>query len=122
MENMSEAATKTKVSEIIANYRGFVNERAALQSVLYDVSLLPEQVSTFQDAVRLAAFCEVWKRGEEGKLSPAQSFAQEQNGLNVDTLAQEIRRVDGSHSLGAGALAEKLMPFIEKTCGGKTTR
>lgn len=32
--------------------------------------------------------------------------------LTIDTLAQEIRRVDGSHSLGAGALAEALMPFI----------
>lgn len=31
---------------------------------------------------------------------------------DVDALAQEIRRVDGSHSLGAGALAEALMPFI----------
>lgn len=28
--------------------------------------------------------------------------------LTVDTLAQEIRRVDGNHSLGAGALAEAL--------------
>ncbi|WP_182421994.1 DUF551 domain-containing protein [Aureimonas sp. ME7] len=32
--------------------------------------------------------------------------------LFVDELAQEIRRVDGSHSLGAGALAEALMPFL----------
>lgn len=31
--------------------------------------------------------------------------------LNVDDLAQEIRRVDGRHDLGAGALAEALMPF-----------
>lgn len=31
----------------------------------------------------------------------------------IDSLAQEIRRVDGNHSLGAGALAEALMPFIE---------
>lgn len=30
----------------------------------------------------------------------------------VDALAQEIRRVDGNHELGAGALAEALMPFI----------
>lgn len=30
----------------------------------------------------------------------------------TDALAQEIRRVDGNHSLGAGALAEALMPFI----------
>lgn len=33
-------------------------------------------------------------------------------GLSVDALAQEIRRVDGNHSLGAGALAEALMPFL----------
>lgn len=33
--------------------------------------------------------------------------------MNVDDLAQEIRRVDGNHSLGACQLAEALMPFIE---------
>ena len=32
--------------------------------------------------------------------------------ITVDDLAQEIRRVDGGHTLGAGALAEALMPFI----------
>lgn len=32
--------------------------------------------------------------------------------LDVDTLANEIRRLDGSHSLGAGALAEALLPFL----------
>ncbi|MDQ0506004.1 hypothetical protein [Xanthobacter agilis] len=32
--------------------------------------------------------------------------------LYVDALAQEIRRVDGNHNLGAGALAEALMPFL----------
>lgn len=32
--------------------------------------------------------------------------------ITVDDLAQEIRRVDGDHSLGAGALAEALMPFL----------
>lgn len=32
--------------------------------------------------------------------------------LDVDQLAQEIRRVDGSHNLGAGKLAEALQPFI----------
>jgi hypothetical protein len=43
-------------------------------------------------------------------------------GLDVDALAQEIRRVDGRHDLGAGALAEALLPFI-RSClvpsGGK---
>jgi len=34
------------------------------------------------------------------------------SGLDVDALAQEIRRVDGDHSLGAGALAEALLPFL----------
>lgn len=35
-----------------------------------------------------------------------------QSELTVDSLAQEIRRVDGNHSLGAGALAEAIMPFL----------
>lgn len=35
----------------------------------------------------------------------------------VDSLAQEIRRVDGANSLGAGALAEALAPFVASvTC------
>lgn len=36
---------------------------------------------------------------------------------DVDSLAQEIRRVDGSHRLGAGALAEALMPFLRASHG-----
>lgn len=32
--------------------------------------------------------------------------------LTVDALAEKIRRVDGSNALGAGALAEALMPFL----------
>lgn len=39
-----------------------------------------------------------------------------QQGAGLDTfadeLAQEIRRVDGNHTLGAGALADALTPFI----------
>jgi len=31
---------------------------------------------------------------------------------SVDALAQEIRRVDGAHAMGAAALAEALMPFV----------
>lgn len=30
----------------------------------------------------------------------------------IEALAQEIRRVNGNHSLGAAELAEALMPFI----------
>jgi hypothetical protein len=36
----------------------------------------------------------------------------------LDALAQEIRRVDGTHSLGAGALAEALWPFIAALTAG----
>lgn len=32
--------------------------------------------------------------------------------VSVEELAQEIRRVDGNHDLGAGALAEALVPFL----------
>jgi len=32
--------------------------------------------------------------------------------LTVEALAQEIRRVDGNHALGASALAEALLPFV----------
>ena len=32
--------------------------------------------------------------------------------ISVDDLANEIRLVDGNHDLGAGALAEALMPFL----------
>lgn len=35
--------------------------------------------------------------------------------IDVDALAQEIRRVDGDHTLGAGALAEALMPFLRRS-------
>lgn len=38
--------------------------------------------------------------------------ANEAPALDVDALAQEIRRVDGSHSLGATQLADALLPFI----------
>ncbi len=31
---------------------------------------------------------------------------------DIDALAQEIRRIDGAHSLGAGALAEALWPYV----------
>lgn len=35
--------------------------------------------------------------------------------LFVNALAQEIRRVDGSNKLGAGALAEALVLFLAAT-------
>ncbi|TCR64650.1 hypothetical protein EV560_106115 [Bosea sp. BK604] len=49
--------------------------------------------------------------------------SQEADGMpgsfTVDDLAQEIRRVDGQHKLGAGALAEALAPFLAKAFAAK---
>ena len=42
--------------------------------------------------------------------------------MTVDDLAQEIRRVDGSNSLGAGALAEAIMPFLGRALAAERER
>ena len=42
------------------------------------------------------------------------STVEDEAKFDVDELAQEIRRVDGSHSMGAAALAEALIPFLER--------
>ena len=38
--------------------------------------------------------------------------------VSVDELANHIRVVDGNHSLGAGALAEKIVEFLIKRAHG----
>jgi hypothetical protein len=35
--------------------------------------------------------------------------------MSIDELSQIIRKVDGNHSLGAGALAEKILEELNKT-------
>lgn len=45
-----------------------------------------------------------------------------QSELTIDALAQEIRHVDGNHSLGAGALAEALMPFLTAALSAEQTQ
>jgi hypothetical protein len=42
--------------------------------------------------------------------------------IDIDALAQEIRRLDGSHALGAGALAEALAPYIGALIGADSER
>jgi hypothetical protein len=55
---------------------------------------------------------------ERGVSDAAQAFAlnaRQRPALpTVDELAQEIRRVDGKHTLGAGALAEKLHEWLSQ--------
>jgi hypothetical protein len=40
-------------------YRKQINETPELQSLLYDIDLLPEQIRLFVNAVRMIAFCEL---------------------------------------------------------------
>ncbi|EJN06446.1 hypothetical protein [Herbaspirillum sp. YR522] len=47
----------------------------------------------------------------------APTAAEVRRPLDVDALANEIRRVDGNHKLGAGALAEALMPYLLSATG-----
>lgn len=62
------------VSEYLSKYRGFINARPMLVSLLYDIDMLPEQTVTKAGAIRLGGLCEVWRMGEEGKLhAPAPS-------------------------------------------------
>lgn len=53
------------------------------------------------------------------RANPFPSKVEHEPEFDVDELAQEIRRVDGSHSMGAGALAEALIPFLERARKGK---
>ncbi len=53
------------------------------------------------------------------RANPFPSKVEHEPEFDVDELAQEIRRVDGSHSMGAGALAEALIPFLERARNGK---
>lgn len=113
LDPATEAASHREdgVCEIVMRYAKFISARPALLSLLYDINMLPEQTMTRDGAIRLAGLCEVWKKGEEGTL-PGTLPGTRKPEPDVDALAQEIRRVDGSHSLGAGALAEALMPFL----------
>lgn len=43
-----------------------------------------------------------------------QILIEDDRALSLDALAQLIRHVDGNHSLGAGALAEAIWPFVQR--------
>lgn len=51
-----------QVHKVVQPYAKQVNETPALQSILYDIDLLPEQIRLAVNATRMAAFCEVFKR------------------------------------------------------------
>lgn len=64
--------TEDGADEIVQPYRSYISATPELLSLLYDIDMLPEQTVTRAGAVRLAAFCEVWKRMESA-LSPVPS-------------------------------------------------
>lgn len=77
---MSDEQVRTKedgVDEVLAKWRGYISARPPLTSVLYDIDMLPEQCVTLAGAIRLAAFCVVWKAWEEGGQYPDAIFTQE---------------------------------------------
>lgn len=55
-------------AEILLRYSSFITARPALISLLYDINMLPEQTVSHIGAIRLAALCEVWRKGEDGTL------------------------------------------------------
>lgn len=61
------------VDEVLKDYRGYINPRAALMSLLYDIDMLPEQCVTLAGAVRLAGLCEVWKLKEAAETALARA-------------------------------------------------
>lgn len=56
------------INDILANYVEFINQRPQLISLLYDIDLLPEQIEGINDAIHLAALCDVWLLGETNQL------------------------------------------------------
>jgi hypothetical protein len=49
------------IAEVIQPYRKLIEKTPELLSLLYDIDLMPEQIRLRVNAVRMAAFCEVYK-------------------------------------------------------------
>jgi hypothetical protein len=82
-------------------------------------TLTPEQMRELAERVEeIARYCSndnMWDEGEVADLRTAADFLDqcaEAEPVDVDALAQFIRRIDGSHSLGAGALAEQIVAWL----------
>lgn len=78
--------------------------REALDELIELRSFLPERYSMIAVHVRM-----------DKAIAALTSLKSLEGRLTVDALANEIRSVDGNNSLGAGALAEALMPFLTKS-------
>ena len=53
---------------VVQPFREQINADSKLMSILYDIDLLPEQIRTMPNAMRMMAFCEVWKGGRKARI------------------------------------------------------
>ncbi|MFZ1301056.1 MAG: hypothetical protein WAQ27_00520 [Candidatus Microsaccharimonas sp.] len=67
-DNTEELLEEQKAGKITQAYRGFINDRPELLSLLYDIDLLPEQIRLVVNAVRMAGICLVWASGERDEI------------------------------------------------------
>ena len=63
------ATEQEAVDYVTATYAELVNETPILQSILYDINLLPEQVKTGRDARFFHAMCLLYLKMKEGARS-----------------------------------------------------
>lgn len=63
------ATEQEAVDYVTATYVELVNETPILQSILYDIDLLPEQVKTGRDARFFHAMCLLYLKMKEGARS-----------------------------------------------------
>ena len=56
-----------RIEAILSHYRKLINNAPALLSLLYDVDLLPEQITSIRGAKSMAAVVEGYKLGKEAK-------------------------------------------------------
>ena len=55
-------------TDIVSLYANMINETPYLLSLLYDINLLPEQVSSVQEAIYMAAIVDAYKEGLKHEL------------------------------------------------------
>jgi len=55
-------------TDIVSSYANMINKTPYLLSLLYDINLLPEQVSSMQEAIYMAAIVDAYKEGLKHEL------------------------------------------------------
>ena len=104
LEQIKDTKNHAAIAFDLAYCRAASNAQQASQTV--------EPAPVAQPVGGMAEHC-LWARNGNAPCTMPSTDAQPvSTAPDVDALAQEIRRVDGQHKLGAGALAEALMPFL----------